>query len=216
MTPLLSTVELAQVRGDRLLFAGLSLSLAAGEALWIEGHNGSGKTSLLRLLCGLAEPWRGEVRWQGRPLPTQRAAFQAELLYAGHRPGLKDGLTVLENLLGAASLAGRPCTESQGQAALQGLGLQALAHQPVQRLSEGQRRRAGLARLLLPNAPLLWVLDEPFAALDAASVARVAGAIDAHGRAGGVVVFTSHQGVPLHAGTRHLVLHGQAARWTWH
>ena len=96
------------------------------------------------------------------------------------------------------------------------MGLQALAHQPVQRLSEGQRRRAGLARLLLPNPPQLWVLDEPFAALDAPSVARVAGAIDAHARSGGAVVFTSHQSVPLHTGTRHLVLHGREARWTWH
>jgi len=189
---------LGQDRGDRRLFDGLDFSLQPGEALWVRGTNGAGKTSLLRLLCGLSRPQRGEVRWEGRTLPEAGEAFRADLAWCGHGQGLKDDLGALDNLVAAAAIAGRPCSSEQALAALAAIGLGgALAYRPVRLLSQGQRKRAALARLFLADPPRLWVLDEPLSALDAASTVQLQAHLDAHLARGGLLVCTTHQPLAL-------------------
>lgn len=192
--PPLLLQQLGQSRGGRALFEGLDLALHPGELLWVQGRNGAGKTSLLRLICGLSAPLAGRVH------------VEKDLLYIAHRPGLKDHLTVLEQLRSSAALAGRACSEAEALAALAPVGLADAAAQRQARLSEGQRRRAALAQLWLPQLPLLWVLDEPLAALDAAMVDRLAQRLDRHADEGGCAVFTSHQALPLRRPTRTLRL----------
>lgn len=194
--PALLLQQLGQSRGGRLLFEGLDLAVHAGELLWVQGHNGAGKTSLLRLICGLSMPGVGRVH------------VEPELLYVAHKPGLKDHLTVLEQLRSSAALAGRSCSEADALAALAPVGLVDAAGYRQARLSEGQRRRAALAQLWLPRVPPLWVLDEPLAALDAAMVDRLAQRLDRHAGDGGCAVFTSHQPLPLRRAVRSLRLGG--------
>lgn len=192
--PALLLQQLGQSRGGRPLFEGLDLALHAGDLLWVQGRNGAGKTSLLRLICGLSAPIAGRVH------------VEPELLYIAHKPGLKDHLTVLEQLRSSAALAGRACSEAEALAALAPVGLADAASQRQARLSEGQRRRAALAQLWLPQVPLLWVLDEPLAALDTAMVDRIAQRMDRHAAEGGCAVFTSHQALPLRHAVRSLRL----------
>jgi len=192
--PVLILQRVAQSRGGRPLFDGVDLALHPGQLLWVQGANGSGKTSLLRLICGLSAPRAGRVH-----------VAQA-LLYIGHRPGLKDVLSVIEQLRSSAALAGRPCSEGEALAALAPVGLDEAAGLRLAQLSEGQRRRAALAQLWLPRAPRLWVLDEPLAALDTAMADRLAQRLDRHADEGGSVVFTSHQALPLKRPVRSLQL----------
>jgi heme exporter protein A len=194
---MLETRLLACQRGDRLLFRGLNLQLAGGELLRIAGANGMGKTSLLRLLAGLAQPAAGEITWQGAGIHREREAFHAALLYLGHAPALHDLLSPLENLSFASASAGQSLSRAECKAALVQLGLQRQLDLPSKLLSQGQRRRVGLARLPLSSARPLWLLDEPFAALDVAAVSALAAQIDAHCAAGGCVAFTSHQDAPF-------------------
>ncbi len=213
----LQVLDLCQARGDRLLFEGLSLELQAGQALWVRGSNGSGKTSLLRLLCGLAWPVSGEVVWQGVPIRGLAASFHAHLRYVGHAQGLKDELSAEENLRVAASLAGRPCTAAQARSALELLGLGRQAALPVRTLSQGQRKRAALARLALPGASTLWVLDEPFSALDVTAVEQLQDLLGAHLAAGGLAVYTTHQAAaPAQVSPRVLELGGEGGTWQLH
>lgn len=192
--PALLIQRLGQSRGGRPLFEGVDLVLHPGELLWVQGANGSGKTSLLRLICGLARPRAGRVH------------VEQELLYIGHKPGLKDVLTVIEQLRISAALAGRPCSEGEALAALAPVGLDEAAGLRLAQLSEGQRRRAALAQLWLPKVAPLWVLDEPLAALDAAMADRLAQRLDRHADEGGSAVFTSHQALPLKRPVRSLRL----------
>ena len=194
--PRLEARALGCVRGGRVLFRGLDLAVGAGELLLVEGPNGAGKTTLLRVLCGLREPEAGEVRWAGLPLRRAGAAFRASVVYVGHAPGLKDDLTALENLAVAAALGGRAPAVDPGEA-LARVGLGERAHVRAGALSAGQRRRLGLARLLVRPAPL-WVLDEPLSAVDRAGAALVAELLRDHLEAGGLAVVTSHAplGVP--------------------
>lgn len=185
---------LGQSRGGRPLFEGLDLALHPGELLWVRGVNGSGKTSLLRLICGLARPRAGRVY------------VAQERLYIGHKPGLKDVLSVIEQLRSSAALAGRPCSEAEALAALAPVGLDEAAGLRLAQLSEGQRRRAALAQLWLPQVAPLWVLDEPLAALDAAMADRLAQRLDRHASEGGSAVFTSHQALALKRPARCLEL----------
>lgn len=186
-------------RGHRQLFAGVDLTVKPGEALRVAGRNGSGKTSLLRVLCGLAEPSRGEVRWLGRDIRQAREAFHQDLLYVGHGSGIKDDLTALENVRIGASLSGRPCTPYQAGGALARLGLSDRAHLPARALSQGQRRRLALARLALQPAPRLAVLDEPFNALDRESIQVLSDLLNEQLASGAVVVYTTHQSQELAA-----------------
>jgi len=194
--PPLALRGLTQAHGERLLFAELELLLQPGELLWVQGANGSGKTSLLRLICGLAQPWAGRVEG------VEHA--KGGLLYIGHLPGLKGSLSALENLQAAAALEGRPCDGAQARTALAAWGLAEQVDLRVDQLSQGQARRVALARLLLPEPPRLWVLDEPFAALDEASVRQLAQRLEAHAELGGTVVFTSHLAPPLQRAPRTL------------
>ncbi len=180
------------VRGRRTLFEALSFSLAAGELLRIAGANGSGKTSLLRILCGLLAPASGEVLWQGEPVGALREEYSRHLVYIGHAPGLKEELTAAENLRFGASISGFSVPGRAIADALAGLGVPDAAI-PVKTLSQGQRRRAALARLALSQAVPLWLLDEPFAALDQAATQCVEDLVAQHVAAGGAVVYTTHQ-----------------------
>src|SRR5690606_1283077 len=188
---------LAIAKGHSKLFTDVGFELAPGQALRVQGNNGSGKTSLLRVLCGLAQPLRGEVRWQGRRIDHQRARYQQLLGYLGHAQGLKAELTALESVRFGALVAGRACSQGQALAALQGLGLLSRAHLPVRALSMGQRRRVLLARLTVPPTPALLVLDEPFTALDQASAQAVGRWLEAQVGQGAIVIYTTHQGEGL-------------------
>jgi heme exporter protein A len=184
---------LAVGRGNRTLFAGLDFEVKTGEALRVAGRNGSGKTSLLKALCGLSEPLSGQVLWHGQPIGAQRDAFHQGLIYAGHGNGVKDDLTAWENVQISALLAGQACTKAQALSALDAVGLLARAHLPARVLSQGQRRRVVLARLAQPLAARLLVLDEPFNALDQESAQVLRALIKRHLDAGAIVVYTTHQ-----------------------
>jgi heme exporter protein A len=183
---MLETTGLACERGGARLFADLSFSLAPGGLLRVRGANGSGKTTLLRALAGLTRPAAGEVRHNGMAL-----------LFIGHSAGVKDELTVLENLKFSARLSG--LSEPECIKALEQLGIARLADLPARYLSQGQRRRAALARLALSASIPLWLLDEPFAALDSAGIAQVSALCSAHLAGGGMLVLTSHQDVAVAA-----------------
>ena len=181
------------VRGERVLFGEVSAALASGQMLRVRGANGAGKTSLLRMICGLATPSRGEILWMGQPISALREEFNLQLVYLGHAPALKDDLSGLENLQASTGLAGRPCTEPEAATALAQAGLRGRDRLPARVLSQGQRKRVGLARLALSGSAALWVLDEPFNALDDEACVWLQGLIGAQLGRGGVVVLTSHQ-----------------------
>jgi len=191
---MLAAERLECMRGGRNLFADLSFMVPSGTLLRVSGANGAGKTSLLRILCGLLLPSGGEVIWRNAPVRQQRESYWRELRYIGHLAGIKDEFTAAENLIFAAALSGVEITPAIARDALDQLGLLRFAHLPVRMLSQGQRRRVALARLALPDAAAaLWVLDEPLAALDTDAADRVLSLVDARLAAGAVVVMTSHQ-----------------------
>lgn len=182
-------------RGGRVLFENLSFSLRAGEALLVEGENGSGKTSLLRLLSGLSRPVSGEVRWQGKTIDSQRAEYARDMAWLGHQHGVKPELKAFENLAFAAALRGEARREGI-ERTLETVGLGEQAEVAGRALSAGQKQRLALARLLLSRARL-WILDEPFTALDTAGGELVRSLIERHLAEGGLAVLTSHQPVSL-------------------
>ena len=189
--PALRLVDVACRRGDRLLFTGLAETLAAGELLWLRGGNGRGKTSLLRLVAGLAPPERGQILWGDAPI-RRNQQFAHQLVYIGHANALKDDLTATESLAFLARVPGRAAGAPVLRAALARLGLAGRERTPVRSLSQGLRRRVALARLALETAPALWVLDEPFDALDVAGTATLHALLAAHRVRGGSVLLTSH------------------------
>jgi len=188
---MLEAAELECVRQQRVLFAGLSFALGAGELLRVAGPNGSGKTSLLRILCGLLTPQSGEVRWHGAPIRRLREEYARHIVYLGHAPAVKDELIAEENLAIACRLAGLMAAANSIREALARFGLSGSAL--VKKLSQGQRRRAALARLCLSESVPLWLLDEPFTALDTAGVTMLRGLIEDHAARGGAVVYSTHQ-----------------------
>lgn len=193
----LAARALACRRGRRLLFRNLELELEPGSITWLRGANGSGKTSLLRILAGLSQPDEGEVTWGGKPLGQARAQARQGTVYIGHTNALKDDLTLAESVAFLAVLAGLDEPSARAHQALDHLGLAQRCDAPVRTLSQGQRRRGALARLMLDEQPRTWVLDEPFDALDTHSVAILSAMIQANALRRGAVLLTSHQPVEL-------------------
>lgn len=193
---MLEVVDLVCVRGERRLFQDLSFSLAAGELLYVHGPNGSGKTTLLRSLCGLALPEAGEIRWRGQNIRRLKEEYHREMTYVGHLNGVKDELTAFENLRVVGQLNGVDASEERALHALRRMELSACAELPGKALSQGQKRRVALARLLL--APrVLWIMDEPFNALDVKAVGMIQAVLSEHLDNGGMVVLTTHQEVEI-------------------
>lgn len=181
---------LACERNDRVLFAGLDFRVNAGELLQIDGPNGSGKTTLLRLVCGIALADDGEVLWCGRPIDKVRTDYFSHMAYVGHKPGIKDELTPIENLEMDRSLAGGRSAVSPHEA-LERLQLRDHDDVPCRTLSAGQRRRVALARLLVVRAQL-WVLDEPLTSLDRNGQNLMRDLLVEHAQMGGMALFTTH------------------------
>ena len=184
------------VRGERILFTGLDLDLPAGEWLHLRGENGIGKTSLLRLLAGLAKPAGGEIFWNEQLISADPSEYHRNLLFLGHRDSLKEDLTALENLSIVTALDGVTVSKEAILLALHRFGLRGREDLPVNCLSAGQKRRVILARLLLRQAKL-WILDEPFNALDVRAVEMLSELILEHIASGGMAIMTSHQEIPM-------------------
>ena len=196
---MLDVSDLECTRGDRRLFTGLCFDLPPGTLLHVEGPNGSGKTTLLRAVCGLLQPQQGDIRWGGENIRRLKEDYCREVLYLGHLNGIKNDLTGLENLTVSATLDGDQVQQGEVWAALKRMGLAGFEDLPTRVLSQGQKKRVALARLPLSNARL-WVLDEPFTALDKAAVELLQTLIAEHVDEGGMAIITTHQEVPLTSG----------------
>jgi heme exporter protein A len=195
----LSVTNLQCTRGDRQLFSGLSLELKSKQLLFLEGKNGSGKTTLIRTLCALFEADKGDILWQGQSIKEHLEAYREALFYLGHLNAIKGDLTALENLRFNHAMSGQTSTDNQLLDALEQIGLFGYEDFPTRQLSQGQKRRVALARLLVNKSPL-WILDEPFVALDKAAVELLQRIISQHIETGGMAIITTHQAVPLTEG----------------
>jgi heme exporter protein A len=197
---MLEATNLGCVRGDRRLFSDLNLSLSPGAFLQLTGPNGSGKTSLLRIICGLMAPEEGEVLWEGSNTRSLGEEYFAALTYIGHRNGIKEELTSVENLRVSSGLAGKMLSREQAREALREMGLGGREDLPARFLSEGQRRRSALARLLTCKTKL-WLLDEVLTSLDKAAAGLVTELVDWHLNEGGIAIVATHQELNITAGS---------------
>jgi heme exporter protein A len=187
-------------RDERVLFSHLGFSISNGEVLQVQGANGSGKTTLLRILCGLNPDYSGELSWQGQPVEDIRETFNSRMFYLGHSPAINKTLTPLQNLRWYCASNGFS-DDAAIFAALAELGLEGYENIPCHQMSAGQQRRVSLARLLLSPADL-WILDEPFTALDKRGVAELEGRIARKAADGGAIILTTHHALQLHCPVR--------------
>lgn len=202
----LSVSNLQCTRGDRQLFSGLSFQLQPKQLLFLQGKNGSGKTTLIRTLCGLFVADEGDIQWKGLPVQEHLETYRADLFYLGHLNAIKGDLTTLENIRINHTMSGQKNSDDDLLDALEQIGLLGYEDFPTRQLSQGQKRRVALARLLVNKSPL-WILDEPFVALDIAAVALLQTIISKHVEDGGMALITTHQEVPLtHGEIQHLSL----------
>jgi len=193
---MLEVLKLGCIRGDRRLFSDLSFSAGAGELIELRGPNGSGKTSLLRILCGLSSPASGQVRWNGKNIRSLGEEYFRDVAYLAHQNAVKDELSALENLRIATGVAGNPLPKAQAQEVLERIGLKDRQHLPARVLSAGQRRRLAVARLLTIKATL-WILDEVLTSLDDAAVRLSREFISDHIKNGGIAIVATHQDLNL-------------------
>lgn len=193
---MLEVSNLKCVRGERQLFDGVGFRLESGKLLYLRGANGAGKTSLLRILCGLSPAEAGQIRWNGVPINELGDLYRQDLFYLGHHNALQEALSVSENLAFYAALTGVMPSEADTASALARVGLRGCQARLVRHLSQGQKRRVALSRLLL-NRARLWILDEPFVALDQAAIQLLADLVASHLDKGGLAVLTSHQQVDI-------------------
>jgi len=192
----LAADNLASIRGERLLFEKLNFELSNGTVLYLQGANGTGKTTLLRTICGLTKPYEGIVNWCGENINSLAEDYYKHVLYIGHLPGIKEDLTALENLQFSLALSGTKFNFTQATEVLKMLGLAKGLNLPTRMLSQGQKRRVAFARLWLQDMPL-WVLDEPFTALDINAINLLKQKIEAFANQGGIIVMTTHQEVTM-------------------
>jgi heme exporter protein A len=196
---MLEAMNLTCARGERRLFSGLDFSLRAGSCLQAFGPNGSGKTSLLRIVCGLTAPAAGEVRWGGTNIRRLGEEYSAQIAYIAHQNGVKDELDPIENLRISSGVAGNGLSKQEAQEVLERVGLSKQRHLPALLLSAGQRRRLALSRLLASRARL-WVLDEPLASLDDDGATLARKLIREHLTNDGMAIIATHQEMSLSAG----------------
>ena len=189
---MLELLKLGCARDDRTLFRNLSIHLSPGELLQVEGANGAGKTTLLRILAGLSVDYQGQILWKGGKLSNDYADFRLSTFYFGHKPAVKAGLSPIENILWRASLRNETRSDQDIIQALGQVNLSGYEETPCGQLSAGQHRRVALADLSISQAPL-WILDEPFTAIDVRGVAWLEGLLARHVARGGMVIITSHQ-----------------------
>lgn len=193
--PLLQLINLSCQRDDRSLFDGLSHTFNAGDIVQVVGPNGSGKTSLLRLLTGICSDYRGEILWRGQSIATDRLDYLNHLMYLGHLPGVKKALTPTENLAWWGGM-NRGHAQTSMADALAEVGLAGFEDTPCYQLSAGQLRRVALSRLYLTPSPV-WILDEPFTAIDKVGVTKLETLMQEHALGGGCVILTTHQDIAL-------------------
>ena len=193
---MLEVINLTCVRGTRLLVRNLNFTATASELIELRGPNGSGKTSLLRILCGLSSPAAGEVRWNGKNIRSLGEEYFGAVAYLAHQNAVKDELSAIENLRISTGVAGNALTKTQAQEVLERIGLKDRQHLPARVLSAGQRRRLALARLLTSKATL-WILDEVLTSLDDAAVRLSREFMSDHIKNGGMAVVATHQDLNL-------------------
>ena len=193
---MLEVINLTCVRGTRRLFKELSFSAESGELVELRGPNGSGKTSLLRILCGLAMPAAGEVRWNGTGIRSLREEYFGAVAYLGHQNAVKDELTAIENLRISSAVCGYALDKKEAQEILKRVGLTQQQNLPARVLSAGQRRRLGMTRLLTSKARL-WILDEVLTSLDDAAMNLSREFISEHLKQDGIAIVATHQDLNL-------------------
>jgi heme exporter protein A len=196
---MLEASHLECVRGNRTIFRDVSFAVRAGDCFRLTGPNGSGKTSLLRMLCGLLPPVHGSIRWHGVEIQTLGEEYFSSIAYVGHRPGIKDELSALENLRVSSGMKGIELSRNAAASALERIGLGSRMHLPARFLSEGERRRAAIARLAVGHSAL-WLLDEILTSLDHVAVEAILLLIEDHLSAGGMAIVATHQELKLASG----------------